>query len=62
MIRQIGVPHQRANCYTTVDALGYLGKVEMIDVNNGRRRLNPVLHQIDNVRTASQKLRSMRGS
>src|SRR5271170_5841466 len=61
MIRQVGVPHQRANRYTTVSVRGYLCQIEMVNIHKGRWRFDTVLHQIDKVRPSSQKLCSLRG-
>src|SRR6202522_1774107 len=62
MIGQIGVFHQGPNPHSTIGTRDDFLELEMIDVDERRRRLNPIFHQVDEIRSAGQELRASRRS
>jgi hypothetical protein len=59
MVREIGVSYRRANRHAARIAR-HLVQPDVRNIDECRRRLNAILHQVDEVRSAAKKLRSMR--
>src|ERR1700734_378671 len=62
MIGQIGVFYQGPDLYSTIGTRDDLLQIEMVDIDKCRRRLNTLFHQVDEIRSAGQELRSSRRS
>src|SRR5258708_1446972 len=60
MIGQIGIPNQGADLHSTIGNCDDLLQLEMVDIDECRRRLNTIFHEVDEIRSAGQELRASR--